>query len=71
VLLVVGDRDFPMLEGDAKEFVAKAKDAGVKVKLHVARERTHMGIVQHLLDERDPVLGQVLAFIRDGERAKR
>jgi acetyl esterase/lipase len=70
VLLVVGDRDFPMLEGDAKEFVAKAKDAGVKVKLHVARERTHMGVVQHLLDEGDPILEQVLAFLRDGGRAK-
>src|SRR5579871_3146192 len=28
-LLIVGDKDFPMLEGDANKFAEKAKDAGV------------------------------------------
>jgi len=28
VLLIVGDRDFPMLEGDARAFIAKANGLG-------------------------------------------
>ncbi len=65
VLLVVGERDFPMLEADARAFLAKAKAAGVPASLFLAKGRDHMGVVRALLEDRDPVLEQVLGFVRD------
>jgi acetyl esterase/lipase len=64
VLLVVGERDFPMLEGDAKAFVEKAKEAGADATLFVAKGRDHMGVVRSLLDEKSPVRDRVLEFLR-------
>jgi acetyl esterase/lipase len=64
VLLVVGERDFPMLEGDAKAFVEKAKGVNVVAALFVAKERDHMGVVKSLLEEKSAVLERVLAFLR-------
>jgi acetyl esterase/lipase len=63
VLLVVGERDFPMLEGDAKAFVEKTKEAGADASLFVAKGRDHMGIVRSLLDEKSPVRDRVLEFL--------
>jgi acetyl esterase/lipase len=63
VLLVVGERDFPMLEGDAKAFVEKAKAAGAEAALFVAKGRDHMGVVRSLLDEKSPVRERVLEFL--------
>jgi acetyl esterase/lipase len=67
VLLVVGERDFPMLEGDGKAFVAKAKGAGAEAALFVARGRDHMGVVRSLLDEKSPVRDRVLDFLRQAQ----
>jgi arylformamidase len=63
MLLVVGERDFPMLEGDAKAFVEKAKGAGAEAALFVAKGRDHMGVVRSLLDEKSPVRDRVLEFL--------
>jgi acetyl esterase/lipase len=65
VLLVVGERAFPMLEGDAKAFVEKARDAKVPASLLVAKGRDHMGVVKSLVEEKSPVLERVLAFVEN------
>jgi len=63
-LLIVGERDFPMLEGDAKAFARKAKDAGVNAVVSVVKGCDHMAVVRSLLDEQSPVSKQVLAFLK-------
>ncbi len=63
VLLVVGERDFPMLEGDARAFVEKAKEAKAEAALFVAKGRDHMGVVRSLLEEKSPVRERVLDFL--------
>jgi acetyl esterase/lipase len=63
-LLIVGERDFPMLEGDAEAFAEKAKGAGVTVVLSVAKGCDHMAVVRSLLEDRSPILEQVLAFLK-------
>ena len=63
VLLVVGERDFPMLEGDARAFCEKAKTEGASARIFVAQGRDHMGVVRALLRDKDPVLDQVVAFM--------
>jgi acetyl esterase/lipase len=64
VLLVVGDHDFPMLEGDAKEFAAKAKAVGASVDVYIAEGHDHMGVVRGLPKADDAVLARVLAFLK-------
>jgi acetyl esterase/lipase len=66
-LLVVGDRDFPMLEGDAKAFLKKARQAGATVSLFVAKDCDHMGTVRQLLDDNSPILAQVLGFLKNAD----
>jgi acetyl esterase/lipase len=63
-LLIVGERDFPMLAGDAQAFAAKAKAVGVAVGVFVAKGRDHLGVVRSLLEDKSPVLERVLAFLR-------
>jgi len=63
VFLVVGDRDFPMLEGDAKAFVEKAKAINVAAAMFVAKERDHMAVVRGVIEDGSPVLEQTLAFL--------
>jgi dipeptidyl aminopeptidase/acylaminoacyl peptidase len=63
-LLVVGEHDFPMLEGDAKAFVEKAKAEKAKSAMLVAKGRDHMGVVKALLEDKSDVLEGVLEFIR-------
>jgi acetyl esterase/lipase len=63
VLLVVGERDFPMLEADGRAFVEKAKAAGGSARIFVAKGRDHMGVVQALLKDKDPLVEQVTAFL--------
>src|SRR5262249_9482385 len=65
VLLVVGERDFPMLAGDAESFVDRAKSAGARATMFLATGRDHMGVVRALLDEKDPIPERVLAFLSD------
>jgi acetyl esterase/lipase len=63
-LLVVGGRDFPMLEGDAKAFAKKAKGLGFNVPVYVAKDCNHMGVVRGLLEDKGPVLERVLQFLQ-------
>ncbi len=62
-LLVVGERDFPMLAADAQVFVDKAKKSGATARLYLAKGRDHMGVVQALTKDTDPILEQVLEFV--------
>jgi acetyl esterase/lipase len=64
VLLVVGERDFPMLEGDARVFVEKVKRAGGSAALFVAPDRDHMGVVKSLIEDDSPVLKQVVDLLK-------
>jgi acetyl esterase/lipase len=66
-LLVVGQWDFPMLEGDAKRFAEKAKEAGATVHTFVAKGLDHMGVVRSLLEDKSAVLEQVLAFLKESD----
>jgi acetyl esterase/lipase len=68
VLLVVGERDFPMLEGDARAFVAKVKGVGGSAALFVAEGRDHMGVVRSLVEDDSPVLKQVVDFLTRTKR---
>jgi acetyl esterase/lipase len=63
-LLIVGDKDFPMLEGDAKVFVEKAKAAKATASLSVAENCNHLGVVQSLLNPKSPVMEQILDFLK-------
>jgi acetyl esterase/lipase len=70
-LLVVGERDFPMLEGDAKAFAKKAEGVDVPVAVFLAKGCDHMGVVRSLLEDRSAVREQVLTFLgKLGEKAK-
>jgi acetyl esterase/lipase len=63
-LLVVGEKDFPMLEGDARAFVEKAKGVGREVTTFVGKGCDHMGVVRSLLEDRSAIQVEVLAFLR-------
>ena len=63
VLLVVGERDFPMLAGDAQAFVAKAHEAGARASWFQLKDRDHMGVVRCLLEQPSPVLERVQDFL--------
>ncbi len=67
VLLVVGERDFPMLEADARAFVEKAKGEKASASQYLAKGRDHMGVVQSLLEDKSPVTEQVVEFLRRGK----
>lgn len=70
-LLIVGEKDFPMLERDARSFAEKAKGVGREVTTFVGKGCDHMGVVRSLLEDHSPIQGQVLAFIRKlGDQAK-
>lgn len=62
-LLVVGEHDFPMLEGDAEAYVAAARALGREVPLVIAAGKDHMGVVATLLDDEDPTARAVYAFL--------
>jgi acetyl esterase/lipase len=70
-LLIVGEKDFPMLQGDARRFALAANGKGRKVTTFVAAGCDHMGVVRSLLADRSAVREQVLAFLqRLGDKAK-
>jgi acetyl esterase/lipase len=66
-LLVVGEKDFPMLEKDAQAFAEKAKEVGGKVTTFIGKGCDHMGVVRSLLEDRSAVQEQVLAFLKTVE----
>jgi acetyl esterase/lipase len=63
-LLVVGENDFPMLDGDAKAFAEKAKAVNVPVDVFVAKGCDHMGVVRSLLETDSAVTKQIRAFLQ-------
>jgi acetyl esterase/lipase len=63
-LLIVGEKDYPMLERDARTFAEKAKGVGRVVTTFVGKGCDHMGVVRSLLDDRSPTREQVLAFLK-------
>jgi acetyl esterase/lipase len=63
-LLIVGEKDFPMLEGDARSFAEKATKVGREVNLFVGKGCDHMGVVRSLLEERSAIRERVLAFLK-------
>lgn len=64
-LVVVGENDFPMLEADARAFARKAESAGARVQVAVAPGKDHMGVARGMIEDNDPVLSTVTAFLRD------
>ena len=64
-LLVVGERDFPMLEGDARAFAKKAGSFGRNVELMTAAGKDHMEVARGMIDEKDAVLTRVLKFLQE------
>jgi hypothetical protein len=64
-LLVVGERDFPMLYGDARAFAKKAMGVGRDVTIFIGKGLDHMGVVRSLLDDRSPVRDQILIFLKN------
>ncbi len=67
-LLIVGDKDFPMLEGDARAFADKAKGVQSKASVFVAKDCNHMGTIQAVLNEKSPVLEQILSFLKNQDQ---
>jgi acetyl esterase/lipase len=63
-LLLVGEKDFPMLEKDARTFAEKAKGVGREVTVSVGKGCDHMGVVRSLLEDRSAVREQVLDFLK-------
>ena len=63
-LLVVGERDFPMLETDAKAFAKKAEGFGLKVETMLASGKDHMGVARGMTDDTDAVFLRVAEFLK-------
>jgi hypothetical protein len=54
-LLIVGERDFPMLEGDARRYADKDQSLGLTMPVVVVKGCNHMQVVGSLLEDRSPV----------------
>jgi acetyl esterase/lipase len=67
-LLIVGEKDFPMLESDARTFAEKAKKVGREVVTFVGKGCDHMGVVRSLLDDRSAIREQVLQFLKSAHQ---
>lgn len=65
VLLIVGERDFPMLESDARAFVERAGAEKAVASVFVTKGRDHMGVVRGLIEEKSDVLEKVRQFVKD------
>ena len=63
VLLIVGERDYPMLEADAKAFVERATAGKSTATMLVAKSRDHLGVVKALLEDKSDVLDKVREFL--------
>jgi acetyl esterase/lipase len=62
-LLIVGEKDFPMLEKDARALADKAKGVGREVATFVGKGCDHMGVVRSLVEERSAVRDRVVEFL--------
>ncbi len=63
-LLLVGSDDFPMLAADMRNFAEKARSFGTDISTDVVAEKDHLGMIQGMRKENDPVFVRVLAFVR-------
>jgi acetyl esterase/lipase len=68
VLLIVGERDFPMLEADAKAFVEKAKESKAPATSYLTKGRDHMGVVRALVEDKSDVMAKVQEFVAGNTR---
>ncbi len=68
VLLIVGERDFPMMEADAKRFVELATAEKATAAMFVTKGRDHMGVVRSLVDDKSDVLEKVQAFLSKAKK---
>jgi acetyl esterase/lipase len=64
VLLIVGERDFPMLKGDAAAFVNKAKALRLSAACSVAEGCDHMGVIRSFIDEKSKLRDEIMLFLR-------
>ena len=62
-LLVVGERDFPMLADDARRLCEAAEAEHAEARLVIAPDRDHLGVVAGLIEPDDPTAISVLAFL--------
>jgi acetyl esterase/lipase len=67
VLLIVGERDFPMLKGDAAAFVEKAGSLDLSAAYSVAPGCDHMGVVRSLVQEKSDVREDIIYFMTHGK----
>src|SRR5262249_12547230 len=68
VLLVVGERDFPMLEGDNRSFVTKAKALEIRADLFMANGCDLRGVVRSVVEDNAPVEERVIGFLSRRKR---
>jgi acetyl esterase/lipase len=68
LLLIVGERDFPMLPGDVRAYAARAKELGIEVPWLEVAGCDHGGTAAGLLDDESPIQERVLAFL-EGPRS--
>jgi len=71
VLLIVGERDFPMLKGDAAAFVDKAKALKLSAAYLVAEGCDHMGVIRSFVDEHSKVCDDIILFINRSGRLEK
>ncbi len=67
-LLVVGERDFPMLLADAQTFASKAAEFGCRVPVLVAKKLGHGAVPSVLIGDEHDLGPSVLAFLLDPPR---
>ena len=69
-LLIVGERDFPMLAVDAHAFANKAASAGRNVRVVIAPGKDHMGVARGMLEDDDIVYKTVAEFLKSVSSAR-
>jgi acetyl esterase/lipase len=70
-LLLVGERDFPMLALDARAFIARENNLGGHAEFALIPAKDHLGMARGMTDEKDPVLKAVLAFLEKSSASRR
>jgi len=71
VLLIVGERDFPMLKGDAAAFVDKAKALKLSAAYLVAEGCDHMGVIRSFIGDKSKLRYDVVLFINRSVRVEK
>ena len=64
LLLLVGEQDFPAIDGQTREFARKAEAAGNIVEFALIPGKDHMSMARGMTDANDPVFVRVLAFLK-------